>query len=646
MDFTGRIRTVRNPKTLTAENPPVSSKDGINTASFQIKGLAVLSLFHERGLVTGQAYQPAMNHRKLDFTTLSSVTKKDDGTLQDPLLQSLTLPKIPADKFDNIAPICLFFYDLEDDRHQSDVVHNRDSLKTHNSVLIDRDLLEKNVLKARALKKGFLVSSKLLPGYIRGKKAKPLSMKTFRRVCRIFGYIVVDGTGKELKDADKVQLAHLIAFANLFATTDVSTPDGFKKFIGDFHLDDFFEYVDSKGITGNARSLSEVLRGLAKMRAGAFEGQHRWVALAQVFAGYFEPTNAAPLPRDVVFEEAYPLSSWSDIQLFSKLLVNIGEPKNKETEFLGVLEILHDYGKVVTDASKRQVQTGWPQVMEAMGDTFESAFGTIVPLKYDNYWASDQSWTHLLANQRVAWTAIVRYFNHHPAANEMARGSIMGKDRETYFDRMGDRFVNFRSITHKIPPKASPGFAENFAVSMEMLRYACHDRDTFTNLMRVFTLNKPECRQRFEIMEYASRFRDINWLKKTVMTSSLTISEVYNKRMVVESYVIYQLRHQKLNEEVLARIRTLDFTDIDTNKLFPKLPASAVTKRQPLWSNLMGNSQDVKLKWEHAVSLTLFNDAIETILKRGHNPDFERRKPKNYWRHRSLVLQNYLDVLT
>ncbi|CAB9514444.1 hypothetical protein SEMRO_654_G181990.1 [Seminavis robusta] len=244
-------------------------KGDIKNVVFNVESSLNMSIFVETGEYSGQPYQPAGNHRLLEYRCFYEYTKDPnaaEGTeavFQEPLMMSVLYPRIDTN-FNMGSYISFADYELRECGNVSE--------------LEPCEVVRSNLkIIARS------IGSNMKRGVLRGRSCGKLSRAVFTRCLSIFNL-------KSPKESEEsVSPEEVYSFLSWVGQWPIATKEGMKKFIEEA-CPLLYEYQDDKPHHWNVRTLSLFLRCLSAMRLFLYDGQHRFtvsrcVGEGQLFMG-------------------------------------------------------------------------------------------------------------------------------------------------------------------------------------------------------------------------------------------------------------------------------------------------------------------------------------------------------------------------
>lgn len=132
-----------------------------------------------------------------------------------------------------------------------------------------------------------------------------LSGVQFKRLLRFFGRKWCDPDGNEYGDDHAVNFKDLIGFCDMLhirdendKTVNLGTPTGFKVFYDTFNFSEVFKYDEAAPMWSIHWMFGQLLRSYVPVRLTVWDGQHRFLLLAYLMTGYFQPTQDMLLKND------------------------------------------------------------------------------------------------------------------------------------------------------------------------------------------------------------------------------------------------------------------------------------------------------------------------------------------------------------
>jgi len=623
----------------------------------------------ERGCISGQVYQPNVNHRSLDHSTLLGERVTESG-VKPSMITSLKSAH-REEIFDTLTTMSINFYELspsvdfdENGLMVDDFVgYPETMLKTLCCMHVDTQK-EENVFDVGIMKNYRMV----LP-----------TGKAFKRALELFGYCWMDENNEVVGDDREPRIDEISAFCQeLCKGQDFRSVKGLRKFLTHFGLTDVYN-IDAdaedcpREVMKHLRRIGQVIRALQPLRMSAFEGQHRCYLLTQFLSGYLEPTNTVPLTDSLVLidgqeQDAYidTANHWHSIQIFRVMNFDIGRCQNLETRDLrNYCGVLRSYGKNVTAASGLYVPVTENSVSQEIIDRVIEDFDykhTVTP-DYESYWK-------ITALKETGYKPVRIYQNAFDSVaevlqtNKVFRLLFMGAMVYGTEDQIQHKFssmmrLSLKSFTsHDLVHKNKytenrEGVPKAYTYFLQSLRAACHSKGDLRQLKSFMSVPMPRIPQRESITDH-SRFRQNKWMALHINHPVADVCAVFKAKYLVERMMLCNLRNghadpdwaSMLDEENIdqlkAEIATGEFTSIP---FWPKHIQETRTKYHQIKTHQFVNiskKSGMDDKMLLASQSGIFMDVIETINRYGFDPEIPEagaKMPKN------KALVTYLNMM-
>ena len=318
MDYESDERVLREFKSNEYDNIDLTTQTNVQMGTMNTSGVSILTLFMERGPITGHSYQPRINFRSLDPMYLNRNHKNKQGGVTGPMrLSHLNGAKEDGSAFDGTSNISLLPYQV----FEGDIESQGDGLSplfTHSRLKV-------------GLEDGFSNS-----GYGRmvRRMAGFVSGEAFTGALEFFGLKWIGSDGEVVSSTPQQDyppsLKELIGFASLFKDYSLQSSKQFKKFLKDFQLERIYEYDDKDSLVNNTWYFGQFMRSCIQLRFAVFDGQHRMALMSYFVTGIFDIRNTQFLDRSKSFDDVFNSEDnskkfkWDDAQVWGPLKVNIG----------------------------------------------------------------------------------------------------------------------------------------------------------------------------------------------------------------------------------------------------------------------------------------------------------------------------------
>ena len=646
----------------------------------------MMVLFFERGMVSNQFYQPAMNHRSVDPSHYYS-ERVVNGDVIPPLSDSMMFPTAVND-FTAQTPISLFAHEIgvpETDEVVQDIClyHSNCKMKAR----YDRLGLSEADITAR----GELFAE----GILRDRVARPLSGKTFKRLLEFFGFewkLHAEGTvsvddlpNDSANNEDDPSLAHQKAFWKKLENIYLSTRMGFKKFLTDFRFDKIFMYKEGKPVWTEAMRFGALARALVPFRFGTPEGNHRTNMFGYYLTGYFEPDNTAPLKK-VSWADFTGLETkeqrtarWKQLQLWQnhKIALMDPDPCEGRLEFHKALEKLKLMGETQTTGAELHIGTSFATMMEKLCNEVEKKKldedDPVIAPTFENSFKAGQlskrccsaqmnliTITAVLASQIHAKPDFKRYVQKDGFVTDQTGSRKVVWEDHSEASLKASEGMN---LVVKAVNYSSGEIPRNFAVVCELMRLAAVSSSAPSDLCRFFASPTPSIKQVPDITKSLSHFRTLQWARYHIFPMYFNVAKRIEERLLIEQALVKAMRNQNrpdlkerlsvgdlsrpLNPEVLDLDDSPKQVDGETVEMVKGIHAGDgaehLTKIRSSKSAIGLESLKLKSSWIHAVMIFSLRtgvllDIVQTINEFGFSPGFDPSAPDDT----NVYLRNYL----
>ena len=648
------------------------------------KAFQIMVLFFERGIVSNQFYQPAMNHRSVDSSHYYS-ERIVNGDIIPPLADSMMFPTDVND-FTSQSPISLFAHEI--------------GIPAPDEVVDDMCLYHSNCkLKARYDRLGLSEADVVARGdtfaesILRDRVSRPLSGKTFKRLLEFFGFewkLHESAKRNETGDTeDTVTLDYQVGFWKKFKDVDLSTATGFQKFLADFRFDKIFKYDSSSHVMTEAMRFGALARALVPFRFGTPEGNHRTNMFGYYLTGYFEPDNTAPLKKiswadfTGLKEVSQRASRWKKLQLWQnhKIALLDADPTEEKMEFAGELTKLKLMGENQTSGAELHIGTSFATMMEKLCDELElqkiEKSKPLIRTTFANSYLAGSTLKkadcgiqkNLIAITRVLDWSIedkadfkryVQKEGHLIDSNGIAR-KLVWDDHKVVSLKAAESM----NTVAKAASYSTGAIPRNFAVVCELVRLAATSASAPVVLSRFFASPTPSVQQVPDITKSSSHFRTIQWVRYHIFPTFANIAKRVDDRLLIEMALVKALRDQgrpdlkkRLSVDDLSAPLEPNFLDLDDSPrqidgeaqemvkgIHSGAGAEHLAKIKSPNATITLTALKLVSAWIHPVmSFTISSgillDIIQTINELGFSPWFDETTPETAGTN--MYLRNYL----
>ena len=598
---------------------------------------AVITMFSERGMMSGQLYQPEINHRQIQHSFLNHGRNTDTG-FQRAMKLSHCNP-MPSEHFSRNNFISMHWYGLQ-------ALTPDDYGPKNEDVLARNSLMSHSKLKLKSF-----TSSVDRESYINHRTATSLTGAVFKRALEFFNRTWVDENGNEVSDETNPTPADLCAFAELFTDAEIETKDGFVKFLGRFKMDALFVYQADRSHFENLRMFSDLLRSLVPMRPGVFDGQHRWFVLALFCSGYFFPKAIMPLQRQVgsdpipdEFSACYDnWQCWT-----GDMMMAVGHPAEEDLLFdtKQLHKLLSRFGEDVTESQALSIAPNYAAVSNFVSKAIVNRWEklSVCEMDYKNYWSyKPKSGEELKINSNLSQiyaqldlaiksnSQLAGYVRHNIEPKKSAVDSWT-----TIYKATKSSFTNFRNWVGKthLSGNSRAGIPVKLGYYLNMLKAMCHDKDSVQLLDQFFREPSPEHKQIVRESELnVPNCTSVDYLWDYVLRPASAMKEHIKQRIIVEYKIIHTLSSKDDNAELekkhVAYMQKLSEAPTEESM-------EEVIKRHPCIVFPTGKSTSIDLnkmklkssplpaKLQFAFYASMIRQFLLAISTYGFDPDFQQ----------------------
>lgn len=310
---------------------------------------------------TSQPYQPWLNHRGLDVKSYKFPTRRDDGTLQPPMIQSIVKPDRTS-LFVNGDAISCAIYQIE---------------------AVDDFVMSEDIPLSCRLKAGRNFSLKDEDGKqqtggstIRNRRVVPVTAVAVKRFLKFWNFKWVK-KGKmhgEVGDDEPVTLQVLASLVKLLDLR-LTTENDFKEMLKEFQFDEKLYRCDEKiDLEGNRRQFFALMKAFVPLRLGVFDGKHRMFGMMNISYGVYDICNeikeGTPYEIFETKDDDYDFAGvpkknvkYDGMQCFLSQQILIGKAVHKDLTDVQDLDeqfsVFRSYGHTKTAAAKQTIKEDW-----------------------------------------------------------------------------------------------------------------------------------------------------------------------------------------------------------------------------------------------------------------------------------------------
>jgi len=211
----------------------------------ETNSLGMLSLFIERGMMSGHSYQPRFNHREMSYSSLRNTHGEPESAQRIPPFLKSVLLVGEEYAFDKNTPIGLTAYEIIP--NEGEAVVDGDSNHEQFPMLRTQATMEVQ-MKEEEKKTHEVVYSSV-------RRVDSLKVKSFLRLLDVFGY-----TWPDAPDAsEEVGLDAMVSLLKMLDQADLSSATGLECTLKHYNLDRLFKVDRTMSHEVNCARLGQTL---------------------------------------------------------------------------------------------------------------------------------------------------------------------------------------------------------------------------------------------------------------------------------------------------------------------------------------------------------------------------------------------------
>jgi len=516
----------------------------ISEGTSYTNNFGLLSLFIERGQYTNFPYQLPMNHRDINLVILHYGIEG-----KPPMLESMVRPRDGAEKFDQSTKISFFFHALKDtSRANGSGESDKDGLP---GGLISRDVLDTNdaskkeLLRTQCYVKADGENEEKVHGYgyIQDREAIFLEFGDFERLLEIFGFEWVDENGVAVQ-SEEVTVSVIMSFIELFEGYRFDTVDGFKDFLKDFGMDDYYRYQEGVDLAKQYRDFGMLLRSITNVRLGTYDGQHRMFLMMLFFTGFFDITDQCPLTHEPMKKCAH-YKDYKTWQLWEKMQFSVGVRAKPTLRMPTVLANLRRRGKELTAAQSYYIPVNAISLIRKLTVTFNGSLhggSALTPLTFKNYWKQDSGLEIPSANLQLTWTILKNEMeqNSQIVINALLPKILKPEAWKKQVETSEIRYLDITKWAAWPPGSQVKDFAKELGYTLLLLKLGASSGNALKALNSFFGMQSPKHPQNRPLDAIGvARYHSINWIKTYVLDTLWTVDQKYtSNRLRMEQEIV------------------------------------------------------------------------------------------------------------
>ena len=546
-----RLDHIRNKSlkhfTVSGDKRPMLQQD-VSMFGSTFGSLSLLSMFVERGRLSGHPYQPDVNHRFINFETFYNQNINEEGVIQPPLVESLVTPT-PKTDFSNNDKIGLHFYEIEEGT----------------STEYSRQLLSGNTYSVNFPENENFSGS----GSIKNRMASKVTNAGFKRVLKLFGYKWMQkqkpkktnnkkkNQAQEVPDEEPVTLEVLLEFANLMNVPMTSNED-ICNMVKQFNLENIFQVDEALTAEENRRHFFLLVNSLAPLRLCVFDGKHRffllllWVigiydARQQIrwgfspYSTFLSHSSFVGIPREsIVYEK---------MACFTEQTVFISEPEEQNLTISEGYAVLSLFGSHKTSAAGLHVQETTLSLLQEFVSYMDQRdeYEHITKLDYDHFWQVKND--PVLTNGQKIMEILLTW-----AAVKGKKDAIQGG--ATSWGIVEDKLkTKLESYEYPLGTTAHPritGYPTTMQPFVVFVKYFLQGPGQFEVLKTFLQQQDPTWRQYPISLSYLSFYKTPQFLVRGVLQRVNKVAVHINNMLMLERKMLQNLRAAKNNEVFAA----------------------------------------------------------------------------------------------
>ena len=653
---------------MTVPNKEIEKTTVVGHAHF------VFSLLLERGPFSSEIFQPAVNHRSLNHLFFSSERRDENKQkVYRPMFKSFYEPE-QGEEFTLLTPISFYLTEIicEDnlvDGNDADFVP---------SELGFRSLSEHYISAGTERHLGF--------GYIKGIRARRLSLRTLQRLFEFVGYQLTDESGESFSDEkldNPATVSQICTFASLVAPYDIGKREGFCDFLRVFRMESIFRYRDDIDHSIQLRAFGDTLRTVTRARSSIFEGQHRGKLIYSFLIGVLHPKLLLPNKftgwKNASVEDLPLSSDFDDIdsclnrcQALSPLDINIGIPvvDTPLDDPSGQFTVLRNYGKDVTEGGELAIPVTFCAAMKDILTKIRDAMLVknrgYKALDYSTFWkvaAGKQVDKNCQLINSAFWAVLEDNRTYAPVLvkNYDMIPKLFRETKTEVKKRLGELSV----YPPATPTGNWPSVSIFFQYVVLMVQCGVYSLDWLSVLNRYYSYTAPTVPQSAfndSPDRYLDRFYSIEWMRHHIFTSHFEAKILFEEKVTVERRILELIRDKalpdlKVREEAITN-GSYDFRDYkplittlafpENMKLTEKILSIAVDKdgnylsknKDNIWEKIsdFGDRPKFLCDWEKKAISKEKNPASKTPRnKKNKNDEEGDKKISNLYRGSTTI---------
>jgi hypothetical protein len=613
-------------------NPhPRMAKENFTSIPARVDHFAIVTMFVERGVLSGHCYQPDINHRQISFNSFHE-TYVVDGQNKPPLSDSMVYPT-DENSFSGGNLMALYCYQVQ---------HAGDKDPTHKlrspSAMGFHITLQPN----RPRSMDFFGT-----GYIEDLEAQRISSGCFNRLLKIFGLTLGDGR------SDVLSVDDIVTFLELIGSIPLNSIESLKTFVTRFRMG-WLYMVTEAPLAEQLNTFFALVRGLVPFRIAAYDGRHRFNLCSYFATGYFHPSNVLVQSRRP-FAEYWTnkvndrgeevQASYDRCAVFGEqqFLVSLPPDQMKLKDAFGHMR---KSGTVTAVTQALVVNTAWDNFFPEFIDYLLGVLPKtgLKRLNYSNFWSqkADEGGLRVIKeNMNAVWERFLQWVE----LSESVRVSFLkGNSQLTWSDiKNASSNPNTKCTTYSLgyvrgQAKPQANVPKNLAILQASMKLLCDDLSNFALLRKFFQATEFEERQTEHHPDDNKVHRSMSYFLHYVVEIAAVVCSKVTERYVVEKALIIHCMSMKNCPSLSADIA------LEGKGGFPILLESSKVERLKQLVDIISeggvkdtvmakSSSKVTQKLKFAVHCILFRDILRTIVRIGFNPTLHHRNDRNHALH-------------
>ena len=617
-------------KELELKDFSTTKVNDVQELNVTVPSLSFLALFHETGVVSKQPYQPKTNHRMLKYNVLNEYHMDDETNKRHPPMMQSTIVSTDILSFSTGNPIGLMYYEVEYDKTGEAIIGHG---------LVSRDSDGERALR-RATSKG--------------TTAKVLTGRSFKRMLNLFGMEM-----SKVSDEETVTMAMWGSFFIEIGDFDTSTEEKFKKKLSDLKMDRWFTYDSKATLEANFDHLGQCFRCLQGSRLGEYDGQHRVRSGCFAAIGFYYPQNTLQDCEDerMTFEmfkkskdknfEIPENHTLEKGQVYAPLTAKIGCILEAESMSDSLANLRRSGDLTIGNASTVVKGTVAAAIVDIVTALLERA-RELTNMSRDSIWERSMKNEHE-AKYAVIANAVRDYF-------AVGTRKMVLESSQVNTTQIDAKLLNLDNELRKLKTGMvskqgdrynAGGLPKHIAHTMHLVKVCARTERGINNLMKFFSHERPEAPQFGEDVQV--KIAGIDFIESVVNQAVLCSINMVAGKVWTELKAMKEARFQNVKNVTAETsnpyehvVNDIEGRDLQSGDFFINLSMKGgeavpkVIKQGTLFSSLSASSQSLPTnssnftqKVGEVITVELYDDVLDTVVKHGMNPKLKHHKFKD-----------------